>query len=126
MDPDPSFNFNAEPDPIFHFNADLDPDPDPAPHQRDANLRTLDYILQGSILSVSGPPLLHNFDFILIRIQLFTFKDPDPAPQNNADSFGPGSATLFGRGRGETPYGSRSKTAYFCSYTFELVDIWNK
>ncbi len=38
-DPDPSFHFYADPDPTLHFNAD--PDLDPAPHQKDANLRPL-------------------------------------------------------------------------------------
>jgi hypothetical protein len=44
-------HFNADPDPAFHLNADLDPsfhfiavpDPDPDPHQGDANLRQMAY-----------------------------------------------------------------------------------
>jgi hypothetical protein len=44
-------HFNAELDPAFHFDADSDlallfnedPDPDPAPHQSNANLRPLVY-----------------------------------------------------------------------------------
>jgi hypothetical protein len=37
--PDTSLHLNAELDPTFHFSAD----PDPAPHQIDANLQTLIY-----------------------------------------------------------------------------------
>jgi hypothetical protein len=42
-DPDPPFIFNADPDLTFHFNTDPDmnPDPDPVPHQNDANLQPL-------------------------------------------------------------------------------------
>ncbi len=52
-DPNLSFHFDAGPDldPNFHNDADqnpsfpfdADPDPDLAPHQNDANLRSLDY-----------------------------------------------------------------------------------
>ncbi len=38
-DPDPAFHCNT--DPAFHFNAN--PDPDPAPHQRDANQELVVY-----------------------------------------------------------------------------------
>ncbi len=49
MNPDPAFYSNAAPDPAFHFNADPDSafhfnaHPNPAPLQRDGNLRQLAY-----------------------------------------------------------------------------------
>jgi hypothetical protein len=65
----PSASLNADPDRTFHFNAD----PDPAPHQRDVNLRPLVYrsrahgaatppfraseALHGSILSLKDPEI---------------------------------------------------------------------
>jgi hypothetical protein len=83
---------------LIYFNADLafyfNADPDPAPHQSDADLRPLVYrppgfrfepILYASILSVHGPPWfrfeplkLMNFDcnadrdpaFSLIRVRI--------------------------------------------------------
>jgi hypothetical protein len=72
-DPDPSSPFNADqlPDPAFHFHAD----PDPAPHQSDANLRSLVnrtsrapiLSFRASIVSVHGPPQLYFEPLTLIR-----------------------------------------------------------
>jgi hypothetical protein len=71
---------------FFNFNVD----PDPAPHQIDANLSPLTYgthtqIRQGSIVS-TGLSELPSILRILILIELFTLmRIRDPAFQNNAD-----------------------------------------
>ncbi len=66
----------------------FDTDPDPAPHERDENLRPLSYSLftalflslHASIVSVQGPPWLH---FELLKRLYFDYSaDSDPASHN--------------------------------------------